>query len=269
MFTVLMAVYSGDDPLHLEEAFESLCEQTILAPEILLIIDGPISSSLNSVVSEYSSILPLQIISIPENRGLASALNTGLKFASYDIIFRFDSDDICVANRFEKQLNFFLSNNVDVLGGQIIEFEFNLNNKKKSRLVPCDLSEIYKRGKWRNPLNHMTVVYKKSIVLQVGGYPSIPYMEDYALWIKLLVSGFNMMNMPQTLVYARAGDGLIRRRGGIKYIHSEFLLQKLMITSGYITVIEGLVHFFIRAPIFILPSRARNFFYFFFLRKLT
>lgn len=265
----MMAVYNGDDPLYLDEAFFSLHQQTISVPEILLIIDGPICSSLNCIISKYSSILPLKIIATPENRGLASALNAGLQFASYDIIFRFDSDDICVSDRFESQLNFFLSSGVDVLGGQIIEFELNLDNKKKARLVPCNSSQIYKWGKWRNPFNHMTVAYKKSIILQVGGYPTIPFMEDYALWIRLLVSGCKMMNMSKTLVYARAGEGLIRRRGGLKYIYSEFLLQKLMITSSYITVIEGLVHFCIRASIFILPFSARNFVYFFFLRKLS
>ena len=47
MFTVLMSVYNGDKPEFLIEAFESLRNQSLLAPEIVLVIDGPISVDLN------------------------------------------------------------------------------------------------------------------------------------------------------------------------------------------------------------------------------
>ena len=61
---------------------------------------------LESIVTQYSAILPIKIVRLPENVGLGKALNEGMKHCSYDWVFRMDTDDICLPDRFEKQIEF-------------------------------------------------------------------------------------------------------------------------------------------------------------------
>ena len=262
-----MSVYDGEKPSHLIQSFQSLVDQTVDIPEIILMIDGPISFSLKNIIIYYQKSLSIKVIQNDVNLGLARSLNIGLNYATHEIIFRFDTDDICVPTRFEIQLKAFINCDVDVLGGQILEFDNTVSDKSKTRLVPCDYLDILRRSKWRNPINHMTVAYKKTIILKYGGYPNIKFMEDYALWIKLLVNNCKIINMPNVLVYARTGENMIKRRGGIFYLISEFSLQFYMFSLGFKNCFQALYHFFIRSIIFMLPYPIKNIFYHYVLRN--
>lgn len=61
----------------------------------------------------------------------------------------------------------------------------------------------------------MTVAYRKTAVLAVGGYQDL--QEDYYLWINL-VARFpqQVANLPDILVYARVGNGMVGRRHDAK-----------------------------------------------------
>ena len=267
MFTVLMSVYDGEKPSHLIQSLQSLVDQTITIPEIVLMIDGPISFALRQIINNFENALPIKVFQNNENIGLAKSLNIGLTHSTHEIIFRFDTDDICVSNRFEIQLKAFLEIETDVLGGQIIEFDNIKSNRVNVRSVPCDYLGILQRCKWRNPINHMTVAYKKSVVLKYGGYPNIIFMEDYALWVTLLVNNCKINNMPNILVYARSGKEMIKRRGGMLYLFSEFHLQLHMHCLGLKNSIQAISHFIIRSSIFLLPYPLKKIFYIVFLRN--
>lgn len=103
MITLLMSVYAGERPDFLSAALHSLEQQTEQLDEILLIKDGPISPALDAVIEEYKSKIGIRTIALPENRGLAQALNAGLAEARCPWIMRFDSDDICLPDRVAKQ----------------------------------------------------------------------------------------------------------------------------------------------------------------------
>ena len=70
-FSVLLSLYHKESPLFLDLCFQSLQSQTILANEIILVIDGPIGSDLKETVTKWVNILPITIIPINENIGLA------------------------------------------------------------------------------------------------------------------------------------------------------------------------------------------------------
>ena len=90
--------------------------------------------------------------------------------------------------------------------------------------MPLTIEEIKKYSTLRNPLNHMTVVFKKSKVINLGGYPNIPFKEDYGLWLNALDAGLIIRNIEDVLVTARAGDSMIARRSGFRSIVSEWYL---------------------------------------------
>ena len=184
-FSVLMSLYIKENPQFLRECFESLVAQTRQADEIVLVFDGAVTPELESVVTEFETKLPLKLVKLPQNRGLGKALNEGLLHCAYDWVFRMDTDDICVPDRFEKQVAFIEQYPETIIfGGQIAEFGENVNDIVAYRNVPTSAQEIIKFTQKRCPFNHMTVAYQKSAVINCGGYEDL--QEDYYLWIKLV-----------------------------------------------------------------------------------
>lgn len=267
-FSVLMSLYDKEKPEFLAECFDSLVKQTLPADEIVLVFDGQINENLQQVINDFNNQLPLKVIALEYNVGLGQALNAGLEQCSHDWVLRMDTDDICVATRFEQQINFIQNNpTIDVLGGQIIEFEQDISHGKKSRNVPILHDDIVNYAKFRNPMNHMTVAFKKSAVLAVGSYRHAPLYEDYDLWVRLLVAGYQFANLPEVLVYARAGQAMYERRGGLDYAKYEIAMQQNFYAQGFLNLAHVIKNLAIRLPIRLLPNNVRSLIYQTLLRK--
>lgn len=267
-FSVLMSLYDKENPQFLAESLASLTEQTLQADEIILVFDGKINDNLQQVVTDFQAKLPLKIIPLPQNIGLGQALNVGLNHCQYEWIFRMDTDDICLPRRFEQQIIFIQKHSkIAVVGGQIIEFENDISHRKKSRTVPISHNEIASYAKSRNPINHMTVAFQKSAVQAVGGYRHAPLFEDYDLWVRLLQAGYQFANLPEILVYARAGEAMYERRGGLVYAKTEWQMQRRFYQAGFLGVAQVLKNLLIRVPIRLLPNVLRAWVYKKLLRK--
>lgn len=261
MFSVLMAVYAKERPDFLAQALASLVQQTRLPEEVVLVRDGALTPSLNEIIADFQLRLPMRVVSLDRNVGLAPALNEGLKVASQPWIMRFDSDDLCVPDRIRVQAQLAMSDQYDIIGSQVREFEVSPSDSVRSRSLPCHHAEIVQFCSRRNPLNHMTVCYRKELVVEVGGYPPVYLMEDYALWALLLRRGARAMNSPQSLVYARIGNGMHRRRGGFRYLRSEAAMQRHLVQLCYKTPVRALIDGFLRGIVFLAPVWARKLVY--------
>lgn len=267
-FSVLMSLYDKEQPEYLAKSLASLVEQTLLADEVVLVFDGLINPNLQQVVNTFKNQLPLKIIALEKNVGLGQALNAGLAQCQYDWVLRMDTDDICVPNRFEQQMDFIQNHpNISVLGGQIIEFEGDKAEGKKSRTVPTTHPQIGQYAKSRNPINHMTVAFKKSAVLAVGSYRHAPLYEDYDLWVRLLMAGCQFANLPDVLVYARAGQAMYERRGGLDYAKYEIGMQQNFYGQGFLNLAQVIKNLAIRLPVRLLPNSVRSLVYQKLLRK--
>lgn len=231
-FSVVMSVYKNDRAEYVAIAIDSIIQhQTIKPDEVILVVDGPIGDDLSNLLLQferkYENIL--KILWQKVNTGLGNVLRIGVENAKYDIIARMDSDDISRSDRFEKQIEFMSENpDVDLVGGQIEEFIDSVDNIVGKRIVPTESTEIYKYIKSRCPFNHMSVMFRKSAVLNVGNYMDWHYNEDYYLWIRMALAGCVFANVPDTLVNVRVGKDMYNRRGGWKYFKSEAGLQIYM-----------------------------------------
>lgn len=255
-FSVLISLYSKENPQYFYECMESISNQVINPHEVIIVFDGLIGNELENIVQKFSTILPIKVVRLPENIGLGKALNEGLKHCSNEWVFRMDTDDICLAHRFEKQLAYIEANpDVVLLGGQVKEFDERFVHEVGIKDVPLDLEAIKKFALVRNPFNHMTVAYKKSIIEQVGGYQHHLYMEDYNLWLRVISKGYKVSNLPDVLVNVRAGNAMYARRKGIEYIRSEFQLAKLKIALQLQSSFLAYAYCFIRVLPRLLPKR--------------
>lgn len=157
----------------------------------------------------------------------------------------------------------------DIFGSQISEFDDDPVVTTRLRIVPTHHNEILRFARKRNPFNHMTVCYRKDLALRCGGYPDIRFFEDYALWIKMLTSGARCANDPVALVKARIGNGMISRRGGIRYASSEIKLQALMVNVGFKSFHLALFDAATRLAVFLAPAWMRALIYSRFLRRVS
>ncbi|KXU51588.1 glycosyltransferase [Longibaculum muris] len=260
-FSVLMSVYKKENPIYLKAAIDSVINQTLMPSDIVVVCDGSLTDELEKVLDFYKSIYPelFNIVGYEKNQGLGFALNYGLQKCKYDLVARMDTDDISVKTRFELQVAFMDTHkNIDVLGGQIVEFyEEEIIAKRE---VPLNHTEIIKFIKGRNPFNHMTVMFRKSSVIKAGNYIDLHFLEDYYLWVRMLVYNCKFSNLDEILVYARTGVDMYKRRGGYKYFKSWVTLERYMLKNK---LISRLYYYFTLGFRFflqvVLPDNLRGF----------
>ena len=262
-FSVCTSVYRNDKSGFVRGALDSmLVNQSVKPTEIVLVQDGPVPDGLSLLLSEYESKYPevMHIIRLEINGGLGNALKIGVENAKYDIVARMDSDDICLPNRFEKQLSYMDAHpECDVVGGQITEFIDTPDNIVGKREVPCDNEAIYHYMRSRCALNHPTVMFKKKAVLNAGNYQDWFWNEDYYMWIRMMEQDCVFANLPDVLVNMRSGLDQYGRRGGKKYFDSEIGIKKLMLEKGMITRKEYIVNYVQRFIIqLMLPNSVRG-----------
>lgn len=261
-FSVLMSLYRKENPAYLDKCFESLSGQTLAATEIIVVLDGPLPTSLLDVVLDWSTRLPIKTVPLAQNMGLGIALASGLQACCHELIARMDTDDLCVRTRFQKQMAFMAANpEIALCGSFIQEFDPDSDLKSGIRTVPLSNSDILRYLPRRNPFNHMTVMFKKSAVLAVGSYQHFPLMEDWYLWARLAKAGYTVANLPECLVLARAGATMVARRGGINYVKSEYSITRFFIKSGLASSLSGWTLFCVRSLTRLLPSRGRRVIY--------
>lgn len=254
-FSVLMSVYKNEKKENLDECFLSLSLQEAPPTEIVLVIDGPISAELENSIHTWVKKINLVIVKLEKNLGLGHALNKGIEYCKYNFIFRMDTDDICEPTRFSKQLDFLKKNpNISLLGSATEEFDENMSNSFGYRISPIEHSNIVNYAKKRNPFNHMTVAFKKEAIIAVGGYQHHLFMEDYNLWIRVISAGYQVANLPDILVKVRAGNSMVSRRKGFKYIKSEFKLARLKIKTNLDSSLSAYSIFFLRSIPRLLPT---------------
>jgi glycosyltransferase involved in cell wall biosynthesis len=260
-FTVLMATYAGDDAPLLQKALQSVFSNTLPPPRVICVGDGPVPSEIQRVIGEFIDRPGFTFLSLETNSGLANALNSALPLIETEWVFRADSDDINVEDRFELMINHIKANpSVDIFGGQILEVTKE-GIPVSIKYVPCSHEEISKYVKIRNPFNHMTVGFRLNLIKRLGGYPDVHLKEDYALWGKAIAAGCITSNIQNVLVHATTGKDLFKRRGGFKYVKSEFELQKTLYHAGLKGAIPALTHAVVRSSVFAAPGFLREFIY--------
>lgn len=269
-YSVLMSVYNKEKPEYLRLSINSILNQTIPPDEIIIVKDGILTSELDSVLEKYLMHNPIfNVVGYKENKGLGFALNYGLNYCRNELVARMDSDDIARQDRCEKQLKEFEKNSsIEIIGGDIAEFIDSPANIVAYRKVPTSDSEIKEYMKTRCPLNHMTVMFKKSVVIKAGSYQDWFWNEDYYLWIRMMKQGCIFANTGDVLVNVRIDADMYLRRCGIKYFDSEVRLQKYMLKNhiiGYRTYIENVGKRIIVQ--ILLPNRIRGWVFRKFARK--
>ena len=262
-----MAVYHNDEPEFLRQSIDSILEQSLPPNEVVIVKDGPVPSKIEQVLSLYRDAhTHIRVVSLPENRGLGEALREGLKYCTHDIVARMDSDDIALPERFCKQVSHLCERRgVAACGTHIYEFEHVPGSGARVKRVPSKFDEVKRYAKFRNPLNHPSVVFRKEAILKVGSYKHMPLFEDYYLWLRLLRAGYVIENLDEPLLYFRIGR-MLEKRQGMHYFRKEISFFNTLRKERLITTYRFLILIGVRLPFRVLPKRWLGMFYKNFLR---
>lgn len=256
-YSVLMSVYKNDKPEFLEMAVDSIINQSLAPNQIVMVIDGPIPDDLNNMVCKYEedNIL-FTVIRLEKNGGLGNALNHGLKVCRNELVARMDSDDISFLDRCEKQVNYFINNpQTGILGAQINEFIGDIENVVSMRKVPTTLEGIRKFAKRRSPFNHPTVMFRKSVIEYLGGYPTLGRKEDLGLFIAAANRDIVLANLDEVLLYYRTNEDNLQRRKN--WINCKEYIQVMhgFYKDGYIGMSDMAYVFVGQMAMYLMPNK--------------
>lgn len=236
-YSVIMSVYHKEKSEYLKQAIESIQAQIFSTNDFILVCDGPLNEPLDAVIAAKKQEMGkiLTVVRLAKNGGLGNALNEGIKHCKNELVARMDSDDIAYPDRCEKQMMVFNTYpEVSICSGIVEEFTVDSNIVNIKRVPPETNAEILEFAKKRNPFNHPCVMYKKSAVEAVGSYQDFYLLEDYYLWLRMLMAGYQGYNIQEPLLHMRAGSDMYLRRAGWRYAKTQVKLFKFMKNEGLI-----------------------------------
>lgn len=265
-FSVLLPVYVADDAAYFRRAVVSATvEQSLPPDEVVIVRDGPVTPSVAALLAELTSDraaalvgdVPVRVVALHRNVGLARALEAGLRACHHEIVARVDADDVSAPERFAVQVPL-VAAGLDIVGSAIAEFHDDENDTGVVRVPPLTQSQIEAAARFASPFNHPSVVYRRSAVARAGGYRDLPLMEDYWLFARMLAAGARVANVAEPLVFYRVGAGAYSRRGGLRLLRSELRLQGRLRSEGFVTRRQLLRNVVVRGGYRLVPQSLRR-----------
>ena len=231
LVTVIMSVYNSET--YLKEAVDSILNQTFSDFEFIIVDDASTDAS-TKILSEYSDHR-IHIILNKENIGLTKSLNMCLEKARGFYIARMDADDISLPHRLEMQISFLNTHpEIVCVGGDSIII--NSENKKVGRKKSLDNPIFLKfRMMLKNIISHPSLMFRKSTILKEGAYnEKFRNTQDYELWSRLLLKGYQFSNITEPLIKYRLHDASITHSLQGQESHSLAFITTLKNLSYYI-----------------------------------
>jgi glycosyltransferase involved in cell wall biosynthesis len=146
-------------------------------------------------------------------RQLNFSLSLALHYARGSLIARMDGDDISSLDRLEHQVAFMLANPEVSVVGTCYEIINQQNCSIRRVNLPQSNQAIRRYLLFSNPLCHPSVLFRKKVVYEAGGYLGGGHAEDYDLWSRLALNkNCNFANLDKAcLGYRIIGSGIARR----------------------------------------------------------
>ncbi len=269
-YSVLMSLYAKEKPEYLGLAIDSMCNQTVVPDEIVIVEDGPLNPALYGLIDTYTTAYPdlFKIVALENNVGLGLALNEGLKACRNELVARMDTDDISKPDRCEKQLRVFAEDPaLSIVSSFVDEFASSTDRVISVRAVPEKHEDIYQFAKKRSAFNHPAVMYRKSKVLENGGYGDLRRNQDVDLFGRMLFAGCKAKNIGESLLYFRSNDDLAKRRKSWQNTKSYIDTIKRFWKMGYASFGDYALIAVAQTGMFLMPVKVQHWVYKNFLRK--
>lgn len=235
---VLMSTYASEKADNLKISLESLYGQTIAPERIVLVVDGEIDGDQEAVLADFSmntSGPKLTLVRLPQNGGLAAAMNAGLAYCDCPYVMRMDSDDVCLPDRLEHQVRYMHENpDIDLVSCWSEEFGEGLP-KSQFKVSPTQHEALRQALCWRNVIAHSGILVRTETLRRIGGYRAdFGLLEDYDLYVRLMTAGARFHVIPKVMLRVRTSLSQKQRRGNFKYALKEIKFRLNCLRVGFI-----------------------------------
>lgn len=202
----------------------SVRQQTLTDWELVAIVDATDNSWR---ILETFRDDRIRIFEGPKPGGIVRQLNLGLLKCQADYVARFDADDVCEPRRLNMQVARLDEDPaLGALGGSALLIDEHSTLIGRQHVV-SGRRQVARRLLWKNALLHPSVMFRRQLVLDLGGYHDIRLMEDYELWLRLAaVADVDNISIP--LVRYRIHRGQMSRSFRLRGTDAGSLLRARM-----------------------------------------
>ena len=203
LISVVIPAYNAGQ--FLDETLESVLSQTYENWECIIVNDGSTDNT-ESIAKKWCEKDSRFRLTNKENGGLSSARNWGIKESKAEYIAFLDADDILTPDSLEVRINVLIEQNVDLVATKLQHFTDKLPKVSKNN-ARQDVLYYAKEGLTQlmafNKVTPSTVLCKKSVMDEVGGFTWHKKAEDLHCWLKVLFAGYKIYRIDETLLLYR------------------------------------------------------------------
>ena len=238
LVSVIMSNYNTPEE-YLRASIESVLNQTYKNFEFIIIDDCSTDSSLG-IIKSYND-KRIILIENEVNLGITKSLNRGLAVAKGEYIARMDADDICLPERFEKQVCYLKEHPDTIVCGTGVEligdWQDRHSNKFICREIPeRDLFKVYLLfGNYPN-IVHPTAMFNHKIIKEnnIKYDERYPVAQDYKMWVTCCNYG-ECVNLKETLLYYRVhGEAVSSSKTDKQYACAVMNMKEQLATIGVV-----------------------------------
>lgn len=220
LISIIMCVYN-EQIQWVIESVESVLNQGYSNFEFIIVLDNPENIELMNLLKDYLNKDKRIILLVNDkNQGFVKSLNRALDAVIGSYIIRIDADDVCLKDRFQKQINYMKNHNeYDLVGGNALFIDENSKLTGEKTKVIVDEEKLKKVFKYKNRMVHSTWIIKTSAIKNnlINGYREMTFVEDYDLLCRLILNGYRINNMEDYLIKYRANkNGICSRNSFIQ-----------------------------------------------------
>ncbi len=222
LISVIMSAYNNENTI--KQSLDSILNQTYKNIEILVIDDFSTDTTFE-ILKDYSlKFKNLKIFQNNENIGLTRSLNKLINLSSGFYIARQDADDISKNNRLEYQHKYITKNKLDFCTSRAINIKTGNSMRLITYYVPKKILVNYK-----NPFIHGTLLIKKNVLKEIGGYDEdFYYSQDYKLFDTLLTKRYKYKNIFKPLYYLNTINNISTNKKEIQSYYAYCVKNKLI-----------------------------------------
>lgn len=203
LISIILPAYNAENTI--AETIQSIINQTYKNWELIVINDGSTDSTETVVKSFIDG--RIHYYKNNTNKHLIYTLNRGIDLAMGKYIARMDADDICMPERFEKQVAFMEENPKVIVCGTQIKYFGTKSNSFKKLVFPEHDRDLKDMLAMSTCFAHPSVMLRRDVLIEnnVRYDKCFKNAEDYAMWVELMPLG-EFANLPDALLNYRVSD---------------------------------------------------------------
>lgn len=214
VLSVVMATYNNAMNDCLQQAVDSVLQQTFREFELIICDDGSTDETWELLETFAIRDSRIRIIRNRENRKAGYARNQAIELSRGEYIAIMDADDALHPQRFERQIAFLNEHpEYGFVGCYGQFFHATIGDEKEVyRLLETPLA---KDLLFTLPFIHASCMFRREVILSVGGYDISPKrlrVEDYDMLLRIYEAGYRGANIPEVLYYIRRDKNQYKRR---------------------------------------------------------